>query len=478
MEVRLPGLSGNLDVAAVTLLRKIEKVIGEENLIEPGERVLLGLSGGIDSTAMLYLLLDAAETLSFSLGVAHINHLLRGEESERDEEFVRRLAGGLSLPCYVMRVDVRKEAKEAGKSLQHAGRDVRYGFFREAATEHGYQKIGVAHTLDDQVETFILRMLKGTGLKGLSAIPARRGNIVRPLLSVTRTEIEEYARARKISFVSDSSNEKIVYERNFVRKQIVPWMEKLNPAFREKVFSLLKDITVVNKTFDERAGDFLKVQSSWEGGTVSLGVEALKGLDEETRFRVMTRLLDRMEPGFIPLREHMRQIGNVLAGLRPNLVVTLPHGFRVKKVYEKLIITKAAPSLPPMEVLPVSEGLNRLKPFNLVLRLESLPETGEELSFSPDPATALLDGDKLGVLRVRSFREGDRFVPLGMKESVKLKDFFISRKIPREERRHLPLLLSGDDIVWVVGHRIDDRFKATKETRHRMRVQTAALPSS
>jgi tRNA(Ile)-lysidine synthase len=151
---------------------------------------------------------------------------------------------------------------------------------------------------------------------------------------------------------------------------------------------------------------------------------------------------------------------------------------RVKKVYEKLIITKAAPSLSPMEVLPVSEGLNRLDPFNLLLELESLPETGEELSFSPDPATALLDAGKLGVLRVRSFREGDRFVPLGMKESVKLKDFFISRKIPREERRHIPLLLSGDEIVWVVGHRIDDRFKATKETRHRMRAQAAALPSA
>ena len=462
----------------MNLLRKIAKTIEEENLIEPGDRVLLGLSGGIDSTAMLYLLLDAAEALSFNLGIAHINHLLRGEESERDEQFVRRLAASLSLPCHVMRIDVRGEAKKAGKSLQHAGRDVRYGFFMKTAAEHGFHKIGIAHTLDDQVETFILRMLKGTGLKGLSAIPVKRGNIVRPLLYTTRAEIEDYAAVRKVPFVNDSSNEKIVYERNFVRKQIIPRMEELNPAFRGKVFSLLKDLTAVNRSFDERAGDFLRTQVSWDDGTASLGVSPLTGLEEETRFRVMARLLDRLEPGFIPLREHMRQIENVITGLRPNLAAALPHGIRVKKVYGQLVITKETVSPPPMEVFPVSQGLNRLERFNLALLLEALPEGAGKISFSADPDTAIFDGDKLETLTVRTFREGDRFVPLGMKQSVKLKDFFISMKIPREQRRHIPLLLSGNDIVWVIGHRIDDRFKLTGETKCMVKAHTAHLSVS
>jgi len=438
--------------------------------------VLLGLSGGIDSTVMLHLLLDAGEALSFKLGIAHINHLLRGEESERDEEFVKGLTARFSLPCHVMRVDVRGEAKKSGKSLQHAGRDARYGFFAKTVADHGYTKIGIAHTLDDQVETFILRMLKGTGLKGLSAIPIRRGNIVRPLLYTMRSEIEEYAAARDISFVSDSSNEKIVYERNFVRKQIMPGMEELNPAFREKIFSLLKDLTVVNRTFDERAGEFLQAHVSGEAGTICLNVGPLMELEEETRFRVMTRLLDRLEAGFIPLREHMRQIENLLAGLRPNLAANLPHGIRVKKVYERLIITMESPSPPPMEVYPVSEGLNRLVSFNLALRLEPSPEEPGETVFPTAPGTASFDGDKLETLTVRSFRDGDRFVPLGMKQSVKLKDFFISRKIPREERRRIPLLLSGDDIVWVIGHRIDDRFRVTKETRRTVSARVERVP--
>jgi tRNA(Ile)-lysidine synthase len=459
----------------VNLVHKVKRIIEEQNLIEPGETVLLGLSGGIDSTTMLYLLLEVGKALSFKLGVAHINHLLRGEESLRDEEFVRNLARNLSLPCHIVRIDVRKEAKEAGKSLQHAGRDARYGFFRAIAAENNYQKIGVAHTLDDQVETFILRMLKGTGLKGLSAIPVKRDNIVRPLLNITRAEIEEYARVHTVAFVDDSSNEKVVYERNFIRKRIVPQMEELNPAFREKVFSLLKDITVLNRTFDERADDFVKTRVLWDGGTASLRVELLKKLDEETRFRVFTRLLDRMEPGFIPLREHMRQIDNVLAGLRPNLAVRLPHDFRVKKIYEKLVITKAAPAPAPEDVLPVSEGPNRLEPFKLLLGIEYFRESDAEGQISTDPMTATFDGDKLGALKIRFFREGDRFVPLGMSASVKLKDFFMSRKIPREERRHIPLLLSGDDIIWVVGHRIDDRFKATKGTGCKMKAHAELL---
>ena len=459
----------------MTLPDKIKRTIQAESLIEPGDRVLLGLSGGIDSTTMLYLLHDAGRTFPFGLGVAHINHLLRGEESERDEEFVRSLAGSLSLPCHVLRIDVRGEAKKAGKSLQHAGRDVRYRFFSDTAAEHGYRKIGIAHTLDDQVETFILRMLKGTGLRGLSAIPIKRDNIIRPLLTVARSEIEEYARALEFSFVEDSSNKKIVYERNFVRRQLVPWMEKLNPNFRERIFSLLKDLTVVNRTFDESAANFVESECIEDGEAILLGVEAAMGLDEETRFRVMAGLLGRLEPGFIPLREHMRQIDNVLSSLRPNLAVTLPHGFRVKKEYGKLVLTREPPRLPPMEVIPVGEGMNRLEPFNLSLGLERLPGEGRESIFSTGPATAFFDADKLGVLRVRSFREGDRFVPLGMKESVKLKDFFISRKIPREERRHVPLLLSGDDILWVVGHRIDNRFKTTGETRHIMKAHAATL---
>jgi tRNA(Ile)-lysidine synthase len=459
------------------LVSKVRNIIEQERLIEPGERVLLGLSGGIDSTALLHVLMEIRSCFPLEIGVAHINHLLRGEESERDEIFVRTLAERFSVPCHVVRVDVKKEATGSGKSLQHVGRDVRYRFYGETALSHGYGKIGVAHTLDDQVETFILRMVKGTGMRGLSSIPMKRDNIVRPFLHTGRAEIESYVSARGVSFVRDSSNEKTVYERNFVRKQIIPWMEKLNPAFREKVFLLLGDLTAANGVFDRRAEEFAKTVDWREEGDVSLPVDGLMGLDEETRFRVMVHFLDCVEPGFIPLREHARQIKNVLRGARPNLTAALPHGIRIEKTYGKLMITKKLHALPPGDVFSVDEGINSYEAFGgMILRVNTILYGGRDPAFSPGPAAAFFDKDKLGPMKVRTFHEGDRFQPLGMKGTVKLKDFFMSRKIPREARRHIPLLLSGDDIIWVIGERVDDRYKATRETRHVARVLVEPFP--
>ena len=462
---------------SVDLVYKVKRIIEQEGLIGKGDRVLLGLSGGIDSTTLLFILREISRTLPIDLAVAHINHLLRGDESQRDEEFVVNLARSLSLPCYVTKVDVRKEAETSGKSLQHAGRDVRYRFYAETAASHHYGKIGVAHNLDDQVETFVLRVLKGTGMRGLSGIPMKRDNIIRPLLHTGRAEIEEYARAHAVPYVQDSSNEKVVYERNFIRKQIIPWMEKLNPAFREKVSLLINDFAAVNRIFDKQAFEFMSTESQWAEGEVSLRVDALNALDEETRFRVMTRLLGRMEPGFIPLREHMRQIDRVLTGRRPNLTATLPGGLKVRKSYERVFITRKSFAPAPRLIFSVGEGVNRLDPFGVALHVALLTEKEGGPGFFPDVRTAYFDADRLGALNVRTFREGDRFVPLGMKASVKLKDFFISRKIPREGRRRIPLLLSGDEIIWVIGHRVDERFKATEETEHKMRVYAEALPA-
>ena len=458
-----------------SLAHKVKEVIERECLIEAGERVLVALSGGIDSTTLLYVLREIGGHLPFDLGIIHINHLLRGEESERDERFVRDLAENFSLPSYIYRVDVRKEAKRTGKSLQHAGRDVRYGLFRETAREHGYGKIAVAHTLDDQVETFLLRMLKGTGMRGLSAIPMKRDIIVRPLLGAARREIESYGASRGVPFVSDSSNEKTVYERNFVRKKLIPEMEHLNPAFREKIIGLLYDLTAVNRLFDGKAEEFMALEGESKGGDILLPVGSLMRLDEETRFRVMADVLGRMEPGFIPLREHMRQVDRVLAAKRPNVGVTLPSGLRVKRAYDRLTVTRGEAPAPPEDVFPVREGVNKLEDFGLVLDVVFLQGQGENPPFVPDSRTAYFDRDKLGELTVRTLRPGDRFVPLGMEAPVKLKDFFMSRKVPREERWRTPLVLSDDHVIWIVGDRVDGRYRATGATERVVRIRAGSL---
>ena len=242
----------------MNLVYKVKKTIEKERLVERGDRVLVGISGGVDSASLLHVLVKIAKEIGFDLGAAHLNHLLRGEESERDEEFVAALAGRLAIPLYIRRVDAKKYADDKGLSIQHAGRDLRYGFFEEVADGHGFNKIAVAHNLDDQAETFLLRMMKGTGIRGLSSIPIERGRIIRPFLHIYRSEIEDYAKNNSITFVHDSSNDKTVYERNFVRKRIIPLMEQLNPLLKEKIIALLDDLTAINHRYNEAAEGFVR----------------------------------------------------------------------------------------------------------------------------------------------------------------------------------------------------------------------------
>jgi tRNA(Ile)-lysidine synthase len=452
----------------MNLVDKVKALIEKENLIGKGDRVLLGASGGIDSTTLLFVLDEIKRSLPFDLGLAHVNHQLRGEESERDEGFVRGLGERFDLPIYVKKADVKGHAVRSGLSVQHAGRTVRYDFFEEMAKAHRYNRVAIAHNLDDQVETFILRLLKGTGIRGLSAIPLRRGRIIRPFLETHRQEIEAHAMKYSVPHVEDSSNDRDVYERNFIRKHVLPPMGKVNPAFTEKIFQLSRDLVSINEFYDERAVRFLDEDIRENEGEVTVGVERLVHLDEETRFRVIASMFSKVAPQFIPLREHIQLTEKLLTGSRPNLAVVLPRGIKVRKAYKKLIVT-TKPAIPVHKgIFPVSSGENKLEPFMLTLDISLLHRPPE--SFPSDPYTAFFDAEKIGSLYVRTFLEGDRFHPLGMKSSVKLKDFFISRKLPMEQRRRVPLLVSDGDIVWIIGIRIDDRYKVEDETRSIFKV--------
>ena len=346
------------------------------------------------------------------MGIAHVNHLLRGEESDRDEDFVRGLADRFSIPCYVRRVNVKDEARKTGKSVQHAGRDIRYCFFDEIADQLNFNKIAIAHNLEDQVETFLLRIIKGTGIRGLSSIPVKRGRIIRPFLTIYRSEIESYVETRTISFVEDSSNTKPVYERNFVRREILPVMEKLNPAVKEKVFDLLHDLTAINVFFDERAEEYLRSETGYEEGDIVTSAQSLKELDEELRYRVLLSLLQKIEPAFLPRREHIHLIDKILAGKRPNLAAMLPHGIKVRKTYEQIIFTKKPVTQPVEGSFKVRIGNNRIEPLGLTLDVTELDAQSNDIPIAFN--IAYFDLEKLGDLSVRTFIQGDRFVPLGM----------------------------------------------------------------
>jgi tRNA(Ile)-lysidine synthase len=453
----------------VNLVNKVKKIIGKEKLIEAGDNVLVGVSGGIDSTTLVHILFEISKKIDFKIGLAHLNHQLRGEESNRDEKFVEELAEKLSFPIYIKKADVKVHAKSRGISLQHAGRDLRYAFFEEVVNKHGFNKIAVAHNLDDQAETFLLRMLKGTGIRGLSSIPVKRDMIIRPFLDVYRFEIEEYVGKHSILYVKDSSNDKIVYERNYIRKQVIPLMESRNPLFKEKIIMLLQDITAINNLYHSKAEEFLKKEQKIENEDIFFEIDALKDTDEETRFRVMVSAFAKIEPAFIPLREHARLINNVISSKKPNLMLAMPQGIRIKKVYNRLVFTKKPMLTKITNIFPINSGENRIEPFGLMLDVSMVLQEGGA-PHSSDKYIAHFDGDKIKALSVRAFINGDRFAPLGMRNHIKLKDFFISQKIPKEERRHIPLLISGDDIIWVIGYRMDERYKITETTKKVLKI--------
>ena len=459
------------------LIGRTIKLIREQGIIIDGDSVLLGCSGGIDSASLLFVLNEARREITFDLGVAHINHLLRNVESERDEAFVQDTATRYGLPFFLKRADVKGYAHSRGLSLQHAGRDIRYQFLNQIADTEGFTRIATAHNRDDQIETFILRLIKGSGIRGLSSIPPMRDRIIRPFLNIYRSEIELFAESRSIPFVEDSSNEKTVYERNFIRHRIIPLFDELNPAFREKIGSLLSDINGVNAIFDDRKESFMsRVRNAESNITVPL--KDFTELDEEVRYRVMADIFARLAPSFIPLREHIRLIEKIIHSDRPNLRVDLPSGLKAKRIYGNLIFTTRPMPEVTRETQELHDGMNHISCMNIDVNVATLKKI--PLSFPKNPFIAYFDADKCHDLAIRTFMPGDRIHPLGMTQSVKLKDFFISRKIPLEDRRHIPLLLSGNDIIWIVGHRIDEHYRLQNNTRNvlKITVKKTCQPSS
>lgn len=453
---------------AMDLVNAVKKKVKTEKLIAEGDHILLAISGGIDSTTLLFVLLEIKKSFPFTIGLAHVNHSLRGEESDRDELFVRNLANNLLLPVHVTQVYADRHARETGLSLQHAGRELRYQFFQKILSEYGYNKIATAHNLDDQIETFLLRVIKGTGLNGLSSIPVKRQFVIRPFLSFYREDIELYAREKQIHFVEDSSNQKTAYERNYVRKEIIPLMLKLNPACKDRIHDLINNIKMINDTINVNTDMFISRYRKLNSSSFNFNTNKLKTLDEETLYRVISNSLGDIHPGFIPLRSHFVQIKKIIDASKPNMSCNLPQGIKVKKAYNVLAITKHLPEPRIPIPLSLSYGHNYIETLSLNLRVSVTSNIPER--FTKRMQTAYFDFNSTGELSVRTFQPGDRFYPFGMNKPVKLKDYFISQKIPRDERKSIPLLLSDNVIIWVIGHRIDNRYKVTSKTKKILKI--------
>ncbi len=430
--------------------------IESNRLIRPRQKVLLAVSGGIDSMVLLHLF----ERSGFRYGAIHCNFQLRGSDSEKDEAFVRQCVKPSGVPLICRRFDTRGHAWLKGISIEMAARELRYDFFEKVRAERNYDRIATAHHLDDLLETFFLNLSRKTGIRGLSGIKEQSGNIVRPLLFASRREIEEYARFHSVRYREDATNSEVVFQRNFIRHRIIPLFTELNPAFKENLagtIAHLREAEEVYTTGIRSARDRVFVPRE-DGGTIH--INALR----EVPFAKV--LLFEMLSGYNFNASVADQVFQGLDAGAGKQFFSKTH--RLVKDREYLYITPL-PNEQENRVFYIEEGdMELFLPFDLAIE----KVRRRDLEITEDPRVAYLDYEKLQFpLLMRKWKQGDYFQPLGMSGFKKLSDFFIDEKMPLPEKENAWLLCSGQKIVWVMGRRIDNRFKVTPRTWQVLKIE-------
>jgi tRNA(Ile)-lysidine synthase len=456
---------------------KVKETIKKYSLLNPGDRVLVAVSGGPDSVCLLAVLQALANDLDLTLHIAHLDHMFRGKESADEALFVSKLAKKFVIPATIEKFDVPAYCLERGLSPQEGAREVRYDFLQRAAATAGASLIATGHTANDQAETFLMRLIRGAGASGLSAIPPARENIIRPLIETTRDEVLKYLNDRELAFVTDSSNIKPVYTRNRIRMEVLPVLQRFNPR--------------IVATLAAEAGQLRDEDEAIEGYCTTLSDSIL--VQKENAVFVKRNEFNTLPPAF---RRRLLKKASDLAGMESSglsriqideaiafmavaqtgRTMGLPPGLTIGREYDRFVISARSGTegysniimIPGMTVIP-----------ELRMEIETVvagqvPEEREDINYVWQ---ALFDYDKIGpILTLRNRLPGDWFCPAGMAgKRKKIQDYFVDEKIPRRKRDLVPLLCSGEDILWVVGLRTDERCLPGPATKRVLIVRVRQL---
>ncbi len=447
------------------VLRRIER----ERLARGDARVLVGVSGGADSVALLLIFheLHAGGQVTLA-GAAHLNHLLRGREADEDEAFCAALAARLNVSFVSERIDVRQLAREQKRSVEDAARRARYAFLERAADHLDADAIAVAHTRDDQAETFLLRLMRGAGTRGLGAIRPRLGRIVRPLLDFPRAELRTYLDERTESYREDASNADVSIPRNRVRHELLPLLQsRFSPAItdvlaREAVLAQ-QDEDFLNCQAIELASRIVSREQGTNGASIRIDAPGLGSAPLALSSRVAHDVLSQLS-GSRPISfDHVQRL-LALAGRDARGAVSVPGG-RAVRTGEDITLRPGRAEKPQgsnsFAFLLSIPGEVRSAAHGWAIAAERLPELPATAPLAARGCEVAVAADALvGPLAIRGRRQGDRFRPLGAPGARKLQDFLVDRKVPRFDRDDLPLVVDGRDrIVWVVGHAVAEGFR-------------------
>jgi tRNA(Ile)-lysidine synthase len=460
------------------LLTTVKEIIRKYSLLTPGDRVLVAVSGGPDSVCLLNVLHTLTRDFGLSLHVAHLDHMFRAKESADEALFVADLARTLGVPATIEQIDVPAFCHMRGLSSQAGAREVRYEFLTRVALETKADRIATGHTASDQAETFLMRLLRGAGRSGLSAIPPKRENIIRPLINSTREEVLAYLRTNGIAFKTDPSNAKPLYTRNRVRLELMPILKQFNPRIEETLATeagLLRDEDIAIDGHLESIAQTVFVQ---EETALTIRQDVFQTQPHAFQLRLLRKALSRMGAGTGSVSSiQCDEIIAFMTAAQTGRSMRLPQGLAIERVYDRFIISMQERVDAISRDLTVP-GVTIVPELNVVIELNisgsPLDEIGETENYRWQ---AMFDYDKIAThLTLRNRRPGDWFCPSGMNGShKKLQDFLVDRKVPRRDRYLTPLLCSGNDIVWVIGLRTDERFLAGPDTKKVMVVRVNTL---
>ena len=429
--------------------QKVQSYIERQQLLTPKARVIVGVSGGTDSVVLLHIL----HALGYECVVAHCNFHLRMEESNRDEEFVRALSKTMKLPFYNIDFDTVSYADKHGISIEMAARDLRYEWFHDLLKKLEAQAIAVAHHADDSIETMLMNLVRGTGLRGLSGIRPRNKKVIRPLLCCNRQELENYLIRYDLEHVEDSTNASVDYQRNKFRNEVLPLLEEINPSLRQTLYESQKRFEGTTAIYAQAIDTIREKIAETADGLRKLNIDIIK-----QQVHIPTVMYEILHPyGFSGAT--IEQVTENLDAESGKTFYSDTH--RLIKDRKYLIISpKDDDKVDEYYITQPDAVIDQ--PF--VLQLKTLKLT-PDFSISRSAKRVHIDASKLAFpLQLRRWREGDVFYPFGMKQRKKVSDFFIDNKLSLLEKEQSWLLVSGNDIVWIVGQRLDDRFRITAET--------------
>ena len=468
-----------------SLLKKIKNIIYSRRMITPGDKVLIALSGGSDSVALLSILKVLSKDLRINLSVAHFNHLARGEESHRDAKFVEDLCRQWQIPAFFSEKNIKNEQKILKQSFQETARTLRYQFFKETLELIQGDKVALGHTADDQAETTLMNLTRGSGLKGISGIPPVRQEIIRPLIDIRRQELIDYLESMSIKFCTDSTNNSTVYLRNRVRLDFIPYLEK---NYNSKIVTRLSEMSHLIRDDEELLSEltrewFEKLSFNKKlKNSISFPLELVQILNIGLQKRIWLSAIEFIKGDLRSIESsHIKKMIEASQKNSVGKLFQIP-GFievvfssssftvRTKKIKENL------PSFSGFSKLVSVPGETLLEELGVSLNSRIIQRENLDIKNKRQNEEFFDFEVTRGKIQCRLFNFGDRFTPLGMTGSKKVKSFFIDKKIPKNERNRIPILTNAkNDIIWIYGHRICHDFRVTEQTQKVLAIKGIKL---